>query len=68
MLLWLVYSLVGTIGLMVLVVFLRETWRTWERRRFEKLKTVCTRRLRVLKYLEPEDLAARLRAAFPFRH
>ena len=65
MLLWVVYGLVGTIGLMVLVVFLRETWRAWQRRRFERLRTVCTRRLRVLKYLEPEDLAARLRAAFP---
>ena len=65
MLLWVVYGLVGTIGLMVLVVFLRETWRAWERRRFEKLRTVCTRRLRVLKYLEPEDLAARLRKSFP---
>ncbi len=28
MLLWLVYGLVGTIGLLVSVVFLRETWRT----------------------------------------
>ena len=65
MLLWVVYGLVGTIGLMVLVVLLRETWRAWERRRFERLRTVCTRRLRVLKYLEAEDLAARLRAAFP---
>ena len=65
MLLWVVYGLVGTIGLMVLLVFLRETWRAWERRRFEKLRTVCTRRLRVLKYLEPEDLAARLRKSFP---
>ena len=65
MLLWVVYSLVGTIGLMVLVVFLREAWRAWEHRRFERLRTVCNRRLRVLKYLEPEDLAARLRAAFP---
>ena len=65
MLLWLVYGLVGTIGLLVSVVFLRETWRAWERRRFEKLRAVCTRRLRVLKYLEPEDLAARLRADFP---
>ena len=65
MLLWVVYGLVGTIGLMVLVVFLRETWRAWRRQRFERLKTVCTRRLRVSKYLEPEDLAARLRAAFP---
>ena len=65
MLLWVVYGLVGTIGLLVLVVFLRETWRAWQRRRFERLRTVCTRRLRVLKYLEPEDLAARLRAAFP---
>ena len=27
MLLWVVYGLVGTIGLMVLLVFLRETWR-----------------------------------------
>ena len=50
---------------MVLGVFLRETWRAWERRRFERLRTVCARRLRVLKYLEPEDLAARLRASFP---
>ena len=65
MLLWVVYGLVGTIGLMVLVVFLRETWRAWERRRFERLRTICTRRLRVLKYLEPEDLAARLRKSFP---
>ena len=65
MLLWLVYSLVGTIGLLVSVVFLRETWRAWERRRFERLRAVCTRRLRVLKYLEPEDLASRLRADFP---
>ena len=65
MLLWVVYGLVGTIGLLVLVVFLRETWRAWQRRRFERPRTVCTRRLRVLKYLEPEDLAARLRAAFP---
>jgi len=65
MLLWVVYGLVGTIGLMVLGVFLRETWRAWERRRFERLKTDCTRRLRVLKYLEPADLAARLRKSFP---
>ena len=64
MLLWVVYGLVGTIGLMVFAVFLRETWRAWERRRFERLKIDCTRRLRVLKYLEPEDLAARLRASF----
>ena len=33
---------------MVLGVFLRETWRAWERRRFERLKTLCDRRLRVL--------------------
>ena len=65
MLLWVVYGLVGVIGLMVLGVFLRETWRTWKHRRFERLTTVCARRLRVLKYLEPEDLAARLRRSFP---
>ena len=65
MLQWLVYGLVGTIGLMVLGVFLRETWRAWQRRRFERLKTLCGRRLRVLKYLESQDLAARLRESFP---
>ena len=65
MLQWLVYGLVGTIGLMVLGVFLRETWRSWQRRGFERLKTLCDRRLRVLKYLESQDLAARLRESFP---
>ncbi len=65
MLLWFVYGLAGAIGLMVLGVFLRETWRAWERRRFERLRTICTRRIRVLKYLESEDLAARLRGSFP---
>ncbi len=65
MLLWVVYSLAGAIALMLLGVFLRETWRAWQRRRFERLKTVCTRRIRVLKYMESEDLAARLRGSFP---
>ena len=49
MLLWFVYGFVGAIGLMVVGVFLRETWRAWARRRFERLTTQCNRRLRVLK-------------------
>ena len=65
MLLWIVYVLGGFIGLMMLGVFLRETWRARERRRFERLRTACGRQLRVLKYLDSEDLAARLQASFP---
>ena len=65
MLLWIVYVLVGAIGLMLLGVFLREAWRTRERKRFGRLRTVCAEQLQTLKALEPEELAARLQESFP---
>ena len=65
MLLWIVYALVGAIGLMLLGVFLRETWRARERRRFERLRAACTVRVQVMQYLQPEELAAGLQASFP---
>ena len=64
-LLWVVYVLVGAIGLMLLGVLLRETWRARERRRFKRLRTACTVRVQVMQYLEPEELAARLQESFP---
>ena len=64
-LLWIVYVLVGAIGLMLLGVLLRETWRARERRRFERLRTACTVRVQVMQYLPPEELAAGLQASFP---
>ncbi|NIN11871.1 MAG: hypothetical protein GTN62_09970 [Gemmatimonadales bacterium] len=60
-----VYVLAAAIGLMLLGVLLRETWRAWERRRFERLSAVCAGQLQTLKDLEPEELAARLQASYP---
>ncbi len=65
MLLWTIYVLVGAIGLMLLGVLLRETWRARERRNFDDLKTACIARMQVMLHLESEDLAAQLQASFP---
>ena len=62
---WIVYVLIGTISLMLLGVFLRETWRARERRRFERLRKACTVRVQVMQYLESEELATRLQESFP---
>jgi HEAT repeat protein len=65
MLQWMVYGLGAAIGLMLLGVLVRETWRVRERRHFVRLSTVCTEELEALKDLEAEELGAQLQASFP---
>ncbi len=60
-----VYVLAAGIGLMLLGVLLRETWRVRERKHFVRLSTECTDQLQTLKDLEPEELGARLQESFP---
>jgi HEAT repeat protein len=60
-----VYVLAAAIGLMLLGVLFRETWRVRERKHFDRLSTVCTEQLQTLKDLEAEELGARLQESFP---
>jgi HEAT repeat protein len=64
-LLWVVYVLAGAIGVMLLGVFLRETWRARANRRFERLSTACAAQIQVLQNLESDALATQLKASFP---